>query len=358
MKNMELNRKQKILKLIIEDFIKYAEPVGSNYLIEKYKLPYSSATIRNEMAELEKDGLLEKTHTSSGRVPSTKGYQYYIENLRSKKVDEKFKNEIQSIFSSSKSVEEVIRESCEILSSMTNLTSIVLGPSATAEHLLSIQLIPLTNNSCSAIFVTDKGYVENKTFILKDNVSMNDVKNCLDMLDKRLKGTAVSELVDKLESLKPLFEDYIEDYNYLFTSLVKTFYEFAKERSTIYGTENMLAQPEYKDDAEELKKLFDLFSHPDELNKYIKLTEETITDASEINDDLKDLTIISKDIETNGNSLGKIAIIGPRRMDYENVLSALEYTINELIKHLGSSDIEYERDDYDDEGGNGNDGRA
>lgn len=352
---MELNRKQKILKLIIEDFIKNAEPVGSETLIKKYKIPYSSATIRNEMAELEKDGLLEKTHTSSGRVPSTAGYKYYIENLRSNKVDEKFKNEIQSIFSSSKSVEEVIKESCEILSSMTNLTSVVLGPSSSQERLLSIQLIPLTSNSCSAIFVTDKGYVENKTFILNNDVSMNDVKNCLEMLDKRLKGTIVNELVEKLESLRPIFKDYIDNYSYLFTSLIKTFYEFAKERSTIYGKENMLVQPEFKDDAEELKKLFELFSNPDQLNKYIKLSQDSVFDASDINEELKDLTIISKEIESNGNSLGKIAIIGPKRMDYENVLSALEYTINELVKHLS----EYSEADIDDDnGGTGNDGRA
>lgn len=348
---MELNRKQKILKLIIDDFIKYCEPVGSEYLIKKYKLPYSSATVRNEMAELEKDGLLEKTHTSSGRVPSLAGYKYYIENLRNKKVDEKFKNELQGIFDSSKSVEEVIDESCKILSSMTNLTSVVLGPSSNDESLLSIQLIPLTNNSCSAIFVTDKGYVENKTFILDESVSMNDVKTCMEMLEKRLKGTKVNELVEKLESLKPLFNDYVNDYNYLFTSLMKTFYEFQKDRNSIYGKDNMLVQPEFKDDAGELKKIFELFSNPDQLYSYLKETEDsTISDASEINEELKDLTIISKSIDSKGN-LGKIAIIGPKRMDYENVLSALEYTITEIVKHLGIED-----DDDDDEGGNN--GRA
>lgn len=348
---MELNRKQKILKLIIDDFIKYCEPVGSEYLIKKYKLPYSSATVRNEMAELEKDGLLEKTHTSSGRVPSLAGYKYYIENLRSKKVDEKFKNELQGIFDSSKSVEEVIDESCKILSSMTNLTSVVLGPSSSDECLLSIQLIPLTNNSCSAIFVTDKGYVENKTFILDESVSMNDVKTCMEMLEKRLKGTKVDELVDKLESLKPIFNDYVNDYNYLFTSLMKTFYEFQKDRNSIYGKDNMLVQPEFKDDAGELKKIFELFSNPDQLYSYLKESEDSfISDASEINEELKDLTIISKNIDSKGN-LGKIAIIGPKRMDYENVLSALEYTITEIVKHLGIED-----DDDDDDGGNN--GRA
>lgn len=88
---MELTRKQKILKLIVEDFIKYAEPVGSNYLISKYNLDISSATVRNIMSELEEDGLLEKTHTSSGRIPSTMGYRYYIENLRNQKINSKFK---------------------------------------------------------------------------------------------------------------------------------------------------------------------------------------------------------------------------------------------------------------------------
>ncbi len=332
---MELNRKEKILKLIIEDFVKNAKPVGSSYLVDTYKLPYASATVRNEMAELEKDGLLEKPHTSGGRVPTTAGYKYYVENLRNEKIDEKYKNEIQSIFSSSKSLEEVISETCNILSSITNLTSVVIGPNSDAEALANIQIVPLTEKSCSAIFVTDKGYVENKTFILNDNVSMKDVKNCMEMLNKRLVGTKVCDLVEKLEHLKPIFKDYIVNYDYLFSTLIKTFYDIAKERSTFYGKENMLTQPEFKDDVDELKKIFDLFSNPDRLSDLISKNEgKMIINASEISDDLDNLTIITKDIDIEGDSLGKIAIIGPKRMDYNVVLSMLEYTINELTKHL------------------------
>ncbi len=332
---MELNRKEKILKLIIEDFVKNAKPVGSSYLVEAYKLPYASATVRNEMAELEKDGLIEKPHTSGGRVPTSAGYKYYVENLRNEKIDEKYKNKIQSIFSSSKSLEEVISETCNILSSITNLTSVVIGPNSDAETLANIQIVPLTEKSCSAIFVTDKGYVENKTFILNDNVSMKDVKDCMEMLNKRLVGTKVCDLVEKLENLKPIFKDYVVNYDYLFATLIKTFYEIAKERSTFYGKENMLTQPEFKDDVDELKKIFDLFSNPDRLNDLISKNEgKMIIDASEITDDLDNLTIITKDIDIEGDSLGKIAIIGPKRMDYNVVLSMLEYTINELTKHL------------------------
>ena len=95
---MSLTRKDRILKLIVEDFIQTAQPVGSHYLLDKYNLNVSSATIRNEMNQLEKEGLLEKTHTSSGRIPSTKGYKYYIEHLREKRVDDKIKNELKTIF--------------------------------------------------------------------------------------------------------------------------------------------------------------------------------------------------------------------------------------------------------------------
>ena len=115
---MELDRKNRIFKLIVEDFIKTAVPVGSNYLISKYKLPYSSATVRNEMVDLENDGLIEKTHTSSGRVPSVLGYKYYVKYLKNDSVDSKLKYQLKVVFDNSKSVEEVLDESCKILSNM------------------------------------------------------------------------------------------------------------------------------------------------------------------------------------------------------------------------------------------------
>ena len=162
---MSLTRKQEILKLIVEDFIRTAKPISSKYLIEKYGLRWSSATIRNDMQTLENEGLIEKTHTSSGRVPSANGYRYYVENLRNSSVDSKFKNELKNIFDSSKSIEDVLKESCAILSHMTNLTSVVLGPRADNERLIDIHLVPINDVTCTVLFVTDSGYVENKTFL-------------------------------------------------------------------------------------------------------------------------------------------------------------------------------------------------
>ena len=123
----QFTRKDMILKYIVEQFVKTVQPVGSNTLIEEYKLPYSSATIRNEMLELENIGMLEKTHTSSGRVPSAKGYRYYIDNLRESFEDQENYVKLRKIVNDSTNhVGDVLRHSCAILSEMTSLTTIIL----------------------------------------------------------------------------------------------------------------------------------------------------------------------------------------------------------------------------------------
>lgn len=349
MLDMSLTRRDKLLKLIVEDFIKTAEPVGSNYLIKKYNLQVSSATIRNEMNSLEKEGLLEKTHTSSGRVPSTNGYKYYIEHLRSNKIDERIKNELNKVLSQSVTVEEILKESCEILSHMTNLASVVLGPSAEEEHLVSMQLIPISSNSATAIFVTDKGYVENKTFTIKIKYRTEDLKKCIEVLNDRLKGTKINELVDKLESIKPILSNYMTDYAYLYNALLKTFYDFASNRNgTIYGKENLLTQPEFKDNADELKKLFGLFENPSDLEKIItEAQSRLLINAGDVEEKYNDVSVVSKDIAVDGEKIGKIAVIGPTRMDYSKVLNSLDYVVNKIMEHLSNEDIQEEKGGQD-----------
>lgn len=343
---MKLDRRDQVLKLIVEDFIKTAEPVGSHRLIEKYNLQVSSATIRNDMNSLEKDGYLEKTHTSSGRVPSSKGYKYYIEHLRNPSVDSKIKNEVQMMFSKTNSVEDILQESCEILSNMTNLASVVLGPSADEERLISVQLVPLNATKFTAIFVTDKGYVENKTFAVNGDVKLEDVKKCIEILNERLKGTQINHLVDKLEAIRPIISDYVSDYTYLYNTLAKTFYDFANQRNQeFYGKENLIKQPEFRDDAESLKRIFGLFDKPEELQKMIECTDDGIVvDCGEFNDDYSDVSVISKEIVANGENVGKIAIIGPSRMDYNKVLESLDYVVEQIMQKLSFDLIGGEED--------------
>ena len=158
-------RQTKVFKTIVDEFIRTAEPVGSKTLLTLLDFNCSSATLRNEMAALEEMGLLEKTHTSSGRIPSSKGYRYYVDNLMEKQLDQKVVNALQTVFDArNMSIDEVVRQSCDILSQMTNLTSVVLGPESRYQTLQHISLIPINERSAVAIFITNHGHTENKTF--------------------------------------------------------------------------------------------------------------------------------------------------------------------------------------------------
>lgn len=265
---MGLTRSDLILKYIVEYFIKNAQPIGSHTLIEEYHLPYSSATIRNEMFALEKMGFIEKTHSSSGRVPSSKGYRYYCEHLRDRSVDESLKNSLQVVLEQKiQSVEEVIKESCEILSHMTNLVTVVMGPDEKEEKLASIQMVQISDKTITAIFVTDKGYVENKTFIVPDNLSAEEIVSCVSLLNERLKGTPIVNLVEKTEALKPVLNDYIVEHDIVYQALLETFVRFASDRLSLYGRDELFNHEEYKNDASKLEQMFKLLSDQSLLKK-------------------------------------------------------------------------------------------
>ena len=333
---MGLTRSDTILKCIVEYFIKKAEPLGSQTLIDEYHLPYSSATIRNEMFALEKMGYIEKTHSSSGRVPSAKGYKYYCEHLREKTVDEALKNSLQVVLEQKiRSVEEVIKESCEILSHMTNLVSVVTGSNENVERLANVQLIPIGENTLTAVFVTDKGYVENKTFIVSSAIKANEVVECVKILNERLKGTPVNELVEKVEALKPILSDYVVSHDIVYQALLETFIRFAGDRLSLYGREELFNQPEFKNDADKLQEVFKLLNDKSvfkEVQKEIEDEDDKIhVNIGETN---PDVSMVTTKFKIGDGEESTITLLGPTRMDYDKVLSALEYISEELNKYF------------------------
>ena len=329
---MSLTRSDMILKYIVEYFIKNAEPIGSHTLIEEYHLPYSSATIRNEMFALEKMGFIEKTHSSSGRVPSSKGYRYYCEHLRDRSVDESLKNSLQVVLEQKiQSVEEVIKESCEILSHMTNLVSVVTGNSGNIERLANVQLIQISDNTLTAVFVTDKGYVENKTFIVPNTIKANEVVDCVKILNDRLKGTPVSDLVPKMEALKPVLSDYVVSHDIVYQALLETFIRFAGDRLSLYGRDELFNQPEFKNDAEKLQEVFKLLNDKSVFKEAGKKDQKVEINIGETN---PDVSMVTTKIKIGDCDESSITLLGPTRMDYDKALSALEYIAEELNKYF------------------------
>lgn len=337
---MALSRSNTILKYIVEYFIKRAQPVGSHSLIEEYKLPYSSATIRNEMLALEKMGYIEKTHSSSGRVPSAKGYRFYCENLRDGTVKEELKNSIQLVLDQKiKSIDQVIKASCEILSHMTNLVSVVMGPDELEERLASIQMVQISDNSITAVFVTDKGYVENKTFIVPENISVKEVVSCVSLLNDRLKGTPILQLVEKTEALKPILNDYIVDHDLVYQALLETFMRFASDRLSLYGRDELFTHEEYKNDIVKLEKVFKLLNNQallKEVKKEIKEEESgCLIRIGDFNDN-PDVSMVTARIKLGGDRDSAIALLGPTRIDYDQALSALEYIAETLTEYFSN----------------------
>ncbi len=328
-----MTRSEEILKLIVEHFIRTAEPVGSKTLLESYHLGVSSATIRSEMSELEKEGYLEKTHTSSGRVPSSKGYAYYVEHLREERVDSSVKYALQSVLEKkAQSVEEVIQKSCEILSNMTNLAVGVLGPKVNKEKLVSIQLIPIGPNTATAVFVTDQGYVENKTFVIDAKMSPNDVQKTVELLNQRLIGTPVSELVPKMEAMKPAVTDYVVGQDAIYQALLSAFVQFAGERVNLYGKENLLDHPEFAEDAKKLKKILKLLDNPQAMRQAVGDGKENegVSVKFGKEEGLQDVALITADISIPGQEKTSISLLGPTRMDYERIMSTLDYVTRSL----------------------------
>ena len=332
-----LNRRQRLLKLIVEEFINKAEPVGSNTLIEKHDLPYSSATIRAEMAELEAEGYLEKTHTSSGRVPSTEGYRYYVKYLRDvNNVDDDVKDKIHQLFSQRDvAINEIIKHSCEIISQMSNLTTVMLGPDSKEERLSKVQLVSLNEQSAVAVFVTDRGHVEHKIFAIPQGISLSELESAVEIINKRITNTKLSEIVEKINAIKPLIAESIKQHELIFKAFLEAFLQFASDNVSIFGRGNLLDKPEFNTNINRLRKLVNMFENKSVWKQFGNEDAISIQIGNENSDvEFDDLSVVSANVSLSQNQKGKIALVGPIRMDYSKVVATLKYLQDELDRYF------------------------
>ncbi|NCC55205.1 MAG: heat-inducible transcription repressor HrcA [Erysipelotrichia bacterium] len=323
-----LSERQKIiLKTIIDEFTRTAEPVGSKTLMNLLAVQVSSATLRNEMAKLEEFGLLEKTHTSSGRIPSSKGYRYYVENLMEKQLDDEIQNTLTTIFHERHySMEEIIKKSCDILSQMTNLTSVVLGPETKTQTLEHVQLFPINERSAVGVFITNHGHTENKTFHFDENVSLSDIQTCCNLLNDKLSGTPISDVIEKMEEIKPLLDSQIARHEVLFQAFVSAFVKFASDNVYTSGTSNMLYQPEFSD----IKKLRELMKMLEDTSIWRQLGSsegDVVVRIGESNEviPIDNVSVVSSKFKINEEEEGQLMVVGPTRMPYNRVVALMEY---------------------------------
>lgn len=320
---MLTTRQEKILELIVREYIKTARPVGSKLLCHELKC--SSATIRNEMATLEDLNYLEKTHVSSGRVPSEKGYRYYVDNLMQlNTINGEDLLKLQIIFNNNKiEINSCLKKSLEIVAEMTDCTSIVLGSKANLNRLKKVEVLPLSENSLLAIIVTDKGHVEHRNMNI-NNIPVEEIEKSVALINKLLVGTPIDEINQKLEfEVKPIINQYVKQYKAIYSAFYQVFNDFTMDNVSIVGKNNMLNQPEFNN-VEKIKSLYNKLDSQEVLNDiYAENNDISIYIGKESKVD-DDVTVIKTKYKT-GNEEGTIAIIGPKRMDYERIVSMLEY---------------------------------
>ena len=318
-------RQEELLKLIVEDYIKTAKPIGSKSLCSIMNC--SSATIRNEMSELEDIGLLEKTHISSGRVPSEKGYRYYVDNImKPKELSGEDMLKLQTVFhNKSLVISDVIMRSMEIIADLTNSTSIVLGKASSENKVNKIEVVPLSEEQLIAIVVTDKGHVEHKNICLEESVSIDEIKQTVDLINKLIVGTPIDEVSSVLEfEIKPIIARYVKQHEVLYNAFYTAFNDFKNDQNfKVSGTKNILMQPEFNN-TEKIRDIIGKFEDKELIN-HIQEEENGVNiyigSENELDDDL---TVIKTKYSINGEE-GTIALIGPKRMEYERVVNLLNY---------------------------------
>ncbi|MGI6325295.1 MAG: heat-inducible transcriptional repressor HrcA [Bacilli bacterium] len=317
-------RQSELLKLIVDNYIKTARPVGSKTICDV--LDCSSATIRNEMATLEELGYIEKMHTSSGRVPSEKGYRYYVDNLmEAKKMTGEDMLKLQAIFhNQSLQINDVIIKGMEIISEITNYTSVVLGSSAKDNRLKQVEIIPLEKEAIVAIVITDKGHVENRKMDIP-GVPLEDVRKVVALINNLLIGTPINEISSKLEyEIKPIIAKYVKQHEILYNAFYNAFVDFSTKSSIqLMGKSNFLKQPEFNT-AERMREIITKLED-EQLVKYVSTNENDIKIYIGSESNLDENITMVKTKYVIGNEEGTIAIIGPKRMEYDRVVSLLNY---------------------------------
>ncbi|MER2125779.1 heat-inducible transcriptional repressor HrcA [Solibacillus sp. FSL H8-0523] len=332
---MLTNRQLQILQVIVDDFVMSAQPVGSRQLSKKEGITYSAATIRNEMADLEELGFLEKTHTSSGRVPSEKGYRYYVDHLLQPQIITP--GEVETIHSLFKKqileAEQLIKESANILSELTTYTTILLGPDVQKHRVKKFQIVPLTNETAVAIIVTDNGHVENRTLTLPPGFSPVDIEKMVNILNERLVGIPLFELPMKLQTeALAVLKQHVNASETVVNSLLSISSGQSENKVYYGGKTNMLNQPEFHD-LNKMRMLMDLMDKEGQVQSLFNPQDYRINNdlgiqiriGSENNHlAMENCSVITASFLVGEEQQGAIAIIGPTRMDYRRVVTLLD----------------------------------
>lgn len=345
---MALNdRKIQILQAIINNYIETAEPVGSRTIAKKYNLGISSATIRNEMSDLEEMGFILQPHASSGRIPSDMGYRLYVDHLMQKReLSEEEQRYLQSLLSRDISqIDYLMEEAAKALSVLTNYTTIVSEPKGQRTRLKQIRMVPLDSGSVLLVIATEGNFIKHQVIKMAEVPSEEKTFAIGACLNAFLHGCALRDIDVPLVMR---IEEALGEYRGLLPPILKsiemTMRSAEKVQLHMSGTKNILAFPEFAD----IQKAKSLFQALEEKDVLVTLLEESknndlqvLIGSENTVQSMQDCSVITATYKMGDNTRGTIGIVGPTRMDYSQVISVLNgmvQNIENVLKNLSDGD--------------------
>ena len=332
---MLTERRLLLLKAIVDEFILSAQPVGSKILTKKYAIPFSSATVRNEMAKLEQLGLLEKTHTSSGRVPSIEGYRYYVDYLievSQASIDEEWQEFDQLFERKNQMIQDVIVEAVRLIAKKTKYVAVFLGASSQANRIVQFKMFPVSHNQAALVIVTEQGQTDTRFVIVPEPFTLHELDLVVKYFNQYLHHVPLNQVLDKIEQeLRPLIAAYVPNYDFFHQALVDCFSTLTTQQVYYSGQANLIGTPDFSD-LEKVKQIFDFL---EDNQSVAQLKTNKIGTQILMKDDLVGLpdncVAVTATMRLPLGGHGTFAIIGPTRMDYVHAISLLQFIAQHIV---------------------------
>ena len=347
------DRKKSILKAIVEAHIKLGEPVGSKYLMQEGNIPYSSATIRNEMAELEDLGYLEQPHTSAGRIPSELGYRFYVDTLVAQyDATTQEAGQLKKLLSVKQAeIDKILENATKVASAMTNYTALSLRPRPSSITIKKYEAVYLDPYSFIIVMIVGgSDSVKTRNIKLPFSVTPDLIKLLSQVLNLYLTGISINEMnISLMVDMETQLESSSGEDKKLCAELisitVKGIYETMNELGSeikFEGLNRLLEHPEYKN-LDKLQKMISAIESKEDIIKAVSTIDQSDDEtkifigSENMVKIMDDSTLIYKNLKLNGRTIGAIGIIGPCRMDYSKVLKTID-RLSEEINNMSSLD--------------------
>ena len=331
------SRKKQILSNVVEMYIKSGEPIGSKGLLEHSDLNCSSATVRNEMNELDQMGYLVQPHTSAGRIPSEKGYRYYVDNLMVKReIDEFTKRLIDaSVYSAAGDPEKLVNKARELLADLTKCAAVSSAPSGETDLIRKIELVPVGKHSAMMVLLTSNGILKSRLCRTDNELEISVLEKFYSITDTFFVGKPAGEISPA--SVQTIAASIDDDY-FTMLPLLAAVSELAMSTNDskiiLGGSSNLLAVKDYGASA---VTLLDFLSKKEPLSEVIQSSKGPLDlkiGSENIYEQLKDSSVLVAKYKVNGDESGSISLIGPTRMDYETVIPNIRYLTDLLGKFI------------------------